>query len=118
MGKREFVHVELPTQDGAAMRKFYGDIFGWEFSHMDSPEYWSFATDGLGGGLSEVNDQVKPGDVLLYIGSEDIEADLKAIQATGGQVVMPKTEIPTIGWMAMFSDPTGNVLGLYSPMEE
>jgi len=32
----------------------------------------------------------------------------------GGKALMPPKEIsPEIGWMAMFSDPDGNVIGLF-----
>jgi predicted enzyme related to lactoylglutathione lyase len=27
---------------------------------------------------------------------------------------MPKTEIPGIGWWGMFTDPTGNKIGLFT----
>lgn len=116
MGKRAIVHWELPNTDDAAMRKFYGDLFGFEFTHSDDPEYWSFATGNVGGGLSNISDSVKPGDVLIYLDSDDIDADLKKIAAAGGKVVMPTMEIPTIGWMAVFTDPTGNTLALFKPM--
>ena len=116
MGKRAIVHWELPTASSDATRKFYGDLFGWEFTHSDEPEYWSFSTGNLGGGLSNLSDTVKPGDVLLYIDSDDIDADLKKIAAAGGQIVMPTMEIPTVGWMAVFTDPTGNTLALFKAM--
>jgi predicted enzyme related to lactoylglutathione lyase len=48
--------------------------------------------------------------------SEDIEADLKAIKAKGGKALMPKIEIPNVGYFAMFTDPTGNMLALYTSM--
>jgi predicted enzyme related to lactoylglutathione lyase len=28
--------------------------------------------------------------------------------------VVPKTEIPGIGWFGVFTDPTGNKVGLYT----
>jgi predicted enzyme related to lactoylglutathione lyase len=34
----------------------------------------------------------------------------------GGRVIFPKDEIPQTGWFALFQDPTGNVLGLYTSM--
>ena len=59
-----------------------------------------------------------PGDVLIYIGTDDIEASLAKIQALGGKVVAPKTEIPQTGWFAIFTDPTGNKIGLYTAMHQ
>jgi hypothetical protein len=57
---------------------------------------------------------VKPGDVMVYIDSPDIEADLKKIEAAGGKLKVPKTEIPGQGWFAFFEDPTGNIVALYT----
>ena len=65
------------------------------------------------GGVDSVQD-APAGYVLVYIDSDDIEADLKKVQQLGGTVVQPKTEIPNIGWFGMFKDPTGNVLALYT----
>jgi hypothetical protein len=48
--------------------------------------------------------------------SDDIEADLVRIKALGGTVLKEKTEIPNIGWFALFKDPTGNTLSLFTPM--
>jgi predicted enzyme related to lactoylglutathione lyase len=116
MGKRSIVHWEIPTANAEVTRKFYADLFGFEFTHSDDPEYWSFATGNVGGGLSNLSDSVKPGDILLYLESDDIDADLKQIAAAGGAVVMPTMEIPTIGWFAVFTDPTGNTLALFKAM--
>ena len=72
------------------------------------------AGDGSGGGFPEVSAEAPAGHVLIYIDSDDIEADLKKVEKLGGTVVHPKTEIPNMGWFGMFKDPTGNVLGLYT----
>jgi predicted enzyme related to lactoylglutathione lyase len=74
------------------------------------------AGDGSGGGFPEVSKDAPAGQVLVYIDSDDIEADLKKVEKLGGIVVYPKTEIPNIGWFGLFKDPTGNVLGLYTSM--
>ena len=70
--------------------------------------------DGPGGGFSPLGEQVKPGDVLIFVDSEDIEADLKQVEKLGGNVLHLKTQIPGIGWFAIFQDPTGNKIALYT----
>ncbi len=116
MGKRAIVHWELPSANGEATRKFYADLFGWEFQFSEFPEYWGFTTGSVGGGLAPLGEDVKPGDVMLYIESDDIEADLRKIEAAGGKTLAPCMEIPTVGWFATFSDPTGNRLALFKPL--
>jgi predicted enzyme related to lactoylglutathione lyase len=56
------------------------------------------------------------GTVLVYIGTDDIEASLAEIEAHGGQLVAPKMEIPNMGWFAGFKDPAGNTRALYKDM--
>jgi predicted enzyme related to lactoylglutathione lyase len=71
---------------------------------------------GPGGGFTLVGESTKVGDVLVYVDSDDIEADLKEAEKLGGKVVMPKTEITQTGWFGVFTDPTGNVIAVYTAM--
>ena len=72
--------------------------------------------DELGGGLNPVSEQNPAGSVVVYIGTDDIAASLADVESNGGHAVMPKTEIPGFGWFGMFTDPTGNMVGLYTGM--
>ena len=117
MSKRNVVHVEIPAANVKTASKFYQELLGWKIQHDDAMNYsmWE-AGDGSGGGFPEVSADNPAGQVLVYIDSDDIEADLKKVEKLGGTVVRTKTEIPNIGWFGMFKDPTGNVLGLYTSM--
>jgi predicted enzyme related to lactoylglutathione lyase len=72
------------------------------------------AGDGSGGGLPEVSADNPAGQVLVYIDSDDIDADLKQVEKLGGKVLHQKTEIPGMGWFGIFKDPTGNAIGLHT----
>jgi uncharacterized protein len=117
MSKRNVVHVEIPAANVEAAGKFYKELLGWKITHDDTLNYsmWE-AGDGSAGGFPAVSDEAPAGRVLVYIDSDDIEADLKKVEELGGKVIHPKTEIPQMGWYAFFQDPTGNVLGLYTSM--
>jgi predicted enzyme related to lactoylglutathione lyase len=112
------IHVELPARDEEAAAAFYSSLFGWRTIH--SPNYVGFRTaDGPSGGFNPLTEEnastntpIKPGDVLVYVSSDDIDATLGNVQALGGSVVVPRTEIPGAGWFAIFADPTGNRIGL------
>lgn len=60
----------------------------------------------------------KAGEVLIYIGTDDIDASLAKITSLGGKTILPKTEIPQVGWWAVFADPTGNKIGLFTDMHQ
>lgn len=115
MSKRNVVHVEIPAADVGAAGTFYQDLFGWKMQHVADFDYtmWEDGS-GYGGGFNKVSDHHPAGQVLVYIDSEDIEADLRKVEQLGGSIVTPKTEIPGTGWYGVFKDPTGNVLALYT----
>lgn len=114
MEKRSVVHVEIPAADRDAAAKFYEALCGWSYEHVEEPSpYTMFEGGNTGGGFPDVNEEVQPGDVLVYLDSKDIEADLAQVEALGGKVLLPKTPIGDMGWLAMFSDPTGNRLAFW-----
>jgi predicted enzyme related to lactoylglutathione lyase len=117
MTKRNIVHIEMPTTNGKASGEFYEKLFGWHIVHDEQMDYTMWDPhDGPGGGFSPVGKDVKPGDVLIYVNSDDIEADLKKAASLGATIVREKSEIPTIGWWGIFQDPTGNNIALYTSM--
>lgn len=123
MSNHPIVHIDIPSSDPKAASTFYAEAFGWNIQipqgYEDYPMFQEehapgggFAKIGMMQGVVE-----KPGDVLIYIGTDDIEASLAKVTALGGKVLLPKTEIPQIGWWAVFTDPTGNKIGLYTDMQ-
>jgi uncharacterized protein len=111
---RSIVHVEIPSADRQASSDFYAELFGWTFVNFDEFDYTTFRTGGIGGGLSEVSETYKPGNVIFYVESSDIDADIKRAEALGGRLFMPKHEVPGFGAFAIFIDPTGNHIGLWT----
>ena len=123
MPNHSIVHVDFPANDLEAAGKFYADLFDWKIRHMPEFNYMTFETQtGSGGGFVRVGGEssdpgslsYKPGEVLVYVSTDDIDATLARVEALGGQPLVPKTEIPNIGWYAVFTDPTGNRVGLYT----
>ena len=115
MSKRNIVHVEIPSVNVESAGKFYESLFGWKLQHMPEMNYTMWEDEsGSGGGFPEVSEENPAGQVLVYIASDDIEADLKNVQKLGGKVIREKTEIPGMGWFGVFQDPTSNVLAVYT----
>ncbi len=115
MSKRNVVHVEIPAASVGDAAKFYEALFGWKMQHVPEFNYtmWEDGS-GFGGGFNQVSAENPVGQVLVYIDSDDIEADLKRVTDLGGAVLQPKMEIPGTGWFGIFKDPTGNTLALYT----
>ncbi len=122
MPNHPIVHIEFPAADPGAAAKFYADAFDWQLQVDPSFDYHMFSAEGgPGGGFVKVGATAGPGTVdyktgepLIYIQTDDIEASLAKIESLGGKTLLPKTEIPQVGWWALFADPTGNRVGLYT----
>jgi len=115
MAKHSIVHIELSAKDPKAAGDFYKKLFGWKIDVDDELKYVQFTPeDAPGGGFNQVGENAQAGDVVVYVSTDDIEASLAKAVKLGGKALMPKTEIPGIGWFALFSDPTGNKVGLYT----
>jgi predicted enzyme related to lactoylglutathione lyase len=114
------VHVEIPSENQEASGKFYSELFGWQYHAHPEFDYATFqAEGGPGGGFPKVDgESVTPGNVLVYVGTDDIEASLAKAESLGASTLVPKTEIPGTGWFAIFTDPTGNRMALYTPAGE
>lgn len=121
MKNHQIVHIELSAHDRKAAGQFYSQVFGWEILQIPEMDYATFMTGqegAVGGGFSPVSESTPAGTVTVYISTDDILATLATIEAHGGKTLFPKTEIPTVGWFALFSDPTGNKIALLQPLME
>jgi uncharacterized protein len=117
MSKHPIVHVEISARNLASAAKFYSEIFGWKTEDIAAMNYVTFeAEGGPGGGFSPIGDYNPAGTVLVYIDSDDIEADLSKVVKQGGEALIHRTEIPGEGWFGVFVDPTGNKVGLFTEL--
>jgi predicted enzyme related to lactoylglutathione lyase len=117
MSDHSVIHFELSSKDQDVMKAFYGSVFGWEFQDWPEMNYVTFTTgEGkLGGGFSPVSEDNPAGLVVNYVNCDDINSSITSIKENGGKLIMPVMEIPDVGQVAMFTDPSGNTVGLLQP---
>jgi predicted enzyme related to lactoylglutathione lyase len=48
----------------------------------------------------------------------NLDATIEAVQKAGGQVRVPRTPVPLVGWLAYVADPDGNLFGLMESDED
>jgi predicted enzyme related to lactoylglutathione lyase len=115
MANHPIVHIDIPAINGKESAEFYAKTFDWKLDHAPEFDYWQFAAEGgPGGGFMKAgNDGATINQLVVYIGTDDIEASLADVEANGGKTLQPKTEITGIGWFAVFSDPIGNAVALF-----
>ena len=105
------IHVEVVGKDGAALQQFYGDVFGWSFETDNPGGYGMYRQGELTGGIGATQDG-GAGHVTFYVHADDPQAVLDKVQAAGGRVIMPLTEVAPDTTVALFADPEGHVVGL------
>ena len=115
MANHPIVHIEIPSRDLTESGKFYSEIFGWKTEGIPAMNYMTWQSmPQQGGGFSPLDGEaVKPGDVLVYIDTDDIEGTLARIEKAGGKTIRARDEVPGMGWFAIFEDPTGNRIALW-----
>jgi predicted enzyme related to lactoylglutathione lyase len=119
MTKHAIVHIEIPSADPKASGQFYGDLFGWNIDASNDFDYVMYSpSEGPGGGFTKIDENTKPGDVLMYVDTDDIEGSLAKAESLGAQRALGQTEVPGMGWFAVFVDPSGNKIALWKSMRQ
>jgi len=116
-----FDWIEIMTTNIEETANFYEILFGWKIIQKDIAEgldVWIFDTGGeprvqnlrRGGIWLRPNDESL--GVVVYIAVSDIETILKKVAELGGKVVTPKIQQGS-SYRANFTDPSGNMFGLW-----
>lgn len=117
MAAHPIIHVELSSKDHLASGKFYSELFGWEIKQIPEMDYATFMTgEGVGGGFNPVSKDYPAGRVMVYVATEDVTATLAKAEELGGKIITPKMEIPGVGWFGTFTDLTGNLVAVLTPI--
>jgi predicted enzyme related to lactoylglutathione lyase len=108
----QVIHWEIQSKSPERLQGFYREVFAWNIDTNNPMNYGMVASGGehgIDGGIG--GSQGPSSDVLVYVGTPDINDTLAKIGQRGGRTLMPRTDIgPVI--MAIFQDPEGNTLGL------
>jgi predicted enzyme related to lactoylglutathione lyase len=102
-------YVEIPALDVSVSVRFYQEVFGWQVRQRGDG---SIAFDDTVGEVSGtwVTGRRSSGEPGIMVDS--VAATIEAVVANGGKIVQPiGKDAPEI--TARFSDPAGNVFGLY-----
>jgi predicted enzyme related to lactoylglutathione lyase len=116
---------EIPAVDLPRAQKFYETILDIQLIPLETPnlKMRMFPIDdpmtGIGGALALAPGFYQPSTAagpLVYLNANpDLQLVLDKIEAAGGKIVVPKTQIsPEYGHMAIFIDTEGNRVALHS----
>ena len=110
------IHFEIPVDNPERAVRFYQAVFGWKIEKWQGPtDYWLATTGadterGINGALTHRQAGFESTVNTLEVPSVD---DLTAkVVAGGGSIVMEKSAIPGIGYLAYCRDTEGNLFGM------
>ena len=104
-------YIEFQADDLAAIKRFYGQVFGWEFEDY-GPDYTSFKDRRIAGGFARGNASPGAGP-LVVIFVADLLATEEQVKQAGGRITREIFSFPG-GSRFHFSDPSGNELAAWS----
>ena len=124
--KGSFIWYELMTSDPAGAAAFYGAVVGWTIASQgevqpSGVDYRMIGRSdgGHAGGVLALNADMLAGGArpgwFGYLYTPDVDRTIEAIEADGGTVSMPATDLP-VGRIAMVSDPQGAPFYVMKPI--
>ncbi|HKM63104.1 MAG TPA: VOC family protein [Acidisphaera sp.] len=115
-----FVHVELSTTDLERAKGFYKDLFDWSLEDVPMGPGGSYTMikvgEGTGGGMMTHPMPGAPSMWLSYVFVDDIHTATDKARSLGATVIREPMEVMGTGWLSIFIDPTGAMLGMWQPM--
>jgi predicted enzyme related to lactoylglutathione lyase len=114
-----FVHIELNTTDLAKAKEFYGQLFDWKLTDTEMGPTGTYVMidpgDGTGGGMLRHPMPGAPSLWLPYVLVDDLRAATDQAKSLGATIIKDNHEVPDMGALTIFTDPTGATLGLWKP---
>ena len=110
------VWFEIPADDTARAKQFYGKLFGWQinplpnmadYSHMDT----GGADASPDGGLMK---RMHPAHtVTTYFSVPSVTKFMAKVEKLGGSICKPKTAVPSMGYFAICQDTEKNTFAIW-----
>jgi uncharacterized protein len=118
----QFVWYDLMTTDPEAAQAFYTAVVGWGTHVWENPgmsyTMW-MAGDRPIGGIMKLPDEAVAGGArphwVGYVAVPDTDATVARAQELGAKVMVPPTDIPTVGRFAVLADPQGALIAAFTP---
>jgi predicted enzyme related to lactoylglutathione lyase len=113
MGNGKVCYIEMPAADIQTSASFYQTVFGWNIrTRGDGSVAFDDGVGEVSGTWVRGRPPMTEVGLLIYIMVDSVAETVDKVTANGGTIVQPiGADAPEI--TARFSDPAGNILGLY-----
>ena len=109
---RSVDYIEFLTTNIEEIKRFYSEVFGWEFTDY-GPNYTPASATADLPAVFSVAPEVSAGGPLVVLYSTNLVEIQDRVSEGGGQIVRKIFEFPG-GRRFHFSDPSGNELAVWS----
>ena len=113
-----FIWNELATKDEKMALAFYEKVFGFTHDEMPMPEgaYFVLKQGEKGrAGLYKAMHASMPTSWTPYVCVADCDKTTEQAKALGANAIVPPSDIPNVGRLAMFVDPHGAMFAVLKP---
>ena len=110
--ERRIDNIEFNVADIARSKRFYAQVFGWQFTDY-GPGYSEFDDGRLKGGFTTDGEVQASGGPLVIIYCSDLAAAERRVLEAGGSIILPTFAFPG-GRRFHFRDLDGYALAVWS----
>jgi len=116
--KNTFGWVQLGSTDPKAAKDFYEHLFRWKITHKKMDGDKSFfeidAGEGPCAGIAQ-GEASKGSHWIPFVSVEDIHESTNKARDLGAEIILPVMDLGgNEGFISVFKDPTGAVIGMHS----
>ncbi len=116
--KNTFGWVQLGTTEPKAAKDFYEHLFRWKITPMGQEGHKSYMTidagEGPCAGIGQ-GEEGKKSQWIPFVSVKDIHGSTDKAKDLGAEIVVPVMDLGSNqGFISVFKDPTGAVIGMHS----
>ena len=107
--------TELASTNLSETRKFLEETFGWKFDSVQMPtgQYLTFENSaGTTVGIRPAQKSEIPGSTN-YVRVDDLDEAESNVRKKGGQIILPRADIPGMGSFFWFKIPSGPLMACW-----
>ena len=107
--------TELSSTNPNETRRFLEEAFGWKFDTVQMPQGQYLTHQSPEGGTVGIRPAhgPEPPRSTNYVLVDDLEVAEKKVRQTGGEILLPRTDIPDMGSFFWFKIPAGPIMACW-----
>lgn len=122
MHENQVTWWEFASSDAEKSVEFLKKAFDWELVFDPAMKYYQKTVDGsqnsfCGGGIYQVDEGTSP-SLIVYFRVKDVDEKAKSVVEAGGAIIEGPLDVPNLGRLCIFSDPTGQHYGMIKRLWE